>query len=675
MSETAARAVTTTSKANNAANAGVLQRKCACGNHTSGTPTCSECNGKKARLQRKLMVGREDDAFEREADRVADQVTQGSAREHVGKTPPRVQRATAQEAGGGESAPASVAQVLEAGGSPLDVRTRRDMEDRFGRDFSAVRVHTDTSAAQSARDVSARAYTVGSHMVFANGEFAPRTRGGRHLIAHELTHVLQQSPDESAQVLRRTPTRGAGGCGPPTEIDEDNDGARAAGSAAHRQIQAFLAPAIRSEVEVPRATKQQRGPACQPAGTHEGYVDLMRVSGLLVEIGEIKPYPWAATYGVADAQHYITRSNQSIDRNLGAGAHCPGSPGDADDTRFSRTVRAPRRIAPNFGLMNGVLPNDTVIGPFDGDRTRTLKARQVAQGAVGYWCTGGQSDTFTCGASQQQIREYIDRVLVPSQELLDRVLVEQIERPLVRRLESMSIGQLLELGERQFGPSIRAELRPYLGPLGDVIINQTNAHDLGEFLDRQLGPAAISFVATMARRFVSRMMNELRTQLRNMLADIIRDTLATLCVGAAVVTLVQLMNALEEEMKRSARRLMPVVATAVATAMAIEIANAIRQIAAEIAGVVEKILAVVALVLLAIAIIVVGVIFVLSVIDPVPGDEVAVGAGEVALARLWMELLRFITASAPAAGVLRESFGMNDAGGEGSGTEPGAAVV
>lgn len=74
------------------------------------------------------------------------------------------------------------------------------MEPHFGRDFSRVRVHNDSAAAQSARDVNARAYTVGQHVVFGQGEFAPGSTTSQRLLAHELTHVVQQSGD----VLQRT---------------------------------------------------------------------------------------------------------------------------------------------------------------------------------------------------------------------------------------------------------------------------------------------------------------------------------------------------------------------------------------------------------------------------------------------------------------------------------------
>lgn len=69
------------------------------------------------------------------------------------------------------------------------------MESRFGHDFSQVRVHTDAKAAESARAVNARAYTIGQHVIFGNGQYAPDTREGQQLISHELTHTIQQQAE------------------------------------------------------------------------------------------------------------------------------------------------------------------------------------------------------------------------------------------------------------------------------------------------------------------------------------------------------------------------------------------------------------------------------------------------------------------------------------------------
>ena len=82
---------------------------------------------------------------------------------------------------------------LKANGTPLPRAARSFFEPRFGHDFSTVRLHTDTGAAETARDINARAFTVGRNIVFGAGQYSPETPGGKQLLAHELTHVVQQN--------------------------------------------------------------------------------------------------------------------------------------------------------------------------------------------------------------------------------------------------------------------------------------------------------------------------------------------------------------------------------------------------------------------------------------------------------------------------------------------------
>ena len=171
----------------------LLQRKCACGASTASlTGECAECKSKK-RLQTRLAIGASHDPLEQEADRVADQVLAAPRNQPVSPAPPRIQRFTGQPAGQALETPASVDRVLSSAGSPLESALRQDMERRFGHDFSRVRVHSGGTAGQSARDVNAHAYAVGQHIVFGAGRFAPATQEGRRLLAHELTHVVQQT--------------------------------------------------------------------------------------------------------------------------------------------------------------------------------------------------------------------------------------------------------------------------------------------------------------------------------------------------------------------------------------------------------------------------------------------------------------------------------------------------
>ena len=122
---------------------GILQRKCDCGNHTVAGGECMECSKKK--MQRKLTIGASNDPLEQEADRVADQVLAASAHSVVSSAPPHIQRFSGQSNGQMDTAPASVDRVLASSGRPLEPALRQDMEQRFGHDFSRVRVHSGAS--------------------------------------------------------------------------------------------------------------------------------------------------------------------------------------------------------------------------------------------------------------------------------------------------------------------------------------------------------------------------------------------------------------------------------------------------------------------------------------------------------------------------------------------------
>jgi hypothetical protein len=174
------------------------------------------------RVQAKLTVGAPNDAFENEADRVAEQVMR-MPEEEVATTaaPPQIQRMCTdceeeekgsgviqrmcadceeemqakEEAGQTPSVPSGFEQrfaALRGGGQPLPPSERAFFEPRFGRDFANVRLHSSPAASELARSVHARAFTVGDSVVFGSGQYAPGSAAGRQLVAHELTHVVQQ---------------------------------------------------------------------------------------------------------------------------------------------------------------------------------------------------------------------------------------------------------------------------------------------------------------------------------------------------------------------------------------------------------------------------------------------------------------------------------------------------
>jgi hypothetical protein len=164
-----------------------------------------------ALIQTKLMVGAADDPYEREADRVADRImralTSGAAWKGAPGADEPVRRSTSVEnaLGAAFEADAGIARRLTArrgGGRALPDAVRARMEPAFGADFSGVRIHVDREAAGLSESIQARAFTHGSDIYFGTGGFAPSSRAGQHLLAHELTHVVQQA---GGRRLQRTP--------------------------------------------------------------------------------------------------------------------------------------------------------------------------------------------------------------------------------------------------------------------------------------------------------------------------------------------------------------------------------------------------------------------------------------------------------------------------------------
>ena len=160
-------------------------------------------------IQTKLTINQPGDRYEQEADWVAEQI--------IRMPDPVLQRKCskcddqedevlqAKESPGqisatrGHEIPPLVHEVLRSPGQHLDPATRAFMETRFGHDFSRVRVHSGEAAEKSAREIKAHAYTLGNDIVFGGGRFAPETHEGRMLIAHELTHVVQQGTREPSR--------------------------------------------------------------------------------------------------------------------------------------------------------------------------------------------------------------------------------------------------------------------------------------------------------------------------------------------------------------------------------------------------------------------------------------------------------------------------------------------
>jgi hypothetical protein len=173
---------------------GQLRRKCGA---RCDCEDCSTWQGKA--LQKKVRIGAANDAFEREADTLADKVVAGQ-RVSVGlRTGPTVHAKRSESESGGSASGAGLGP-----GAALPGPLQAEVGPLLGRDLGGVRVHTGAVAAGAAASVGARAFTLGRDLVFGAGEWAPGTREGKKVIAHELVHWAQQGgrTDRVQRLLR-----------------------------------------------------------------------------------------------------------------------------------------------------------------------------------------------------------------------------------------------------------------------------------------------------------------------------------------------------------------------------------------------------------------------------------------------------------------------------------------
>lgn len=168
-------------------------RRCTCGGLVGPEGECVACRQKR-------LQNSSNDILEREATRIAARVTDSS--EPGTDTVPRLTTTA-------HLPPAEHADVRSRG-QELDRFTRRTFEGRLGHDFGSVRVHNDARAAASVRELGALAYTVGPNIVFGEGQYAPSTRAGRQLLAHELVHVVQQRRGPAVLQRQVAPTTRTG---------------------------------------------------------------------------------------------------------------------------------------------------------------------------------------------------------------------------------------------------------------------------------------------------------------------------------------------------------------------------------------------------------------------------------------------------------------------------------
>lgn len=225
----------------------------ACTTGNQGPPTASPW------MQTKLVVGSENDPMELEADKVSERVVSTQHPGHALGVAPVIHRSRSVHQGDSfNAAPPSVERVLRSSGQPFPEPLRRNMEHRFGYDFSRVRVHSGTAAEASARDVGAKAYTAGNAIVFGAGHNNPGNPAGQRLIAHELTHVIQQG-----NLGQTIPSHG------PTLIQRDLEDPSRLGTV-HENVRVDGPPR-----QTPSGSTAARKPWVDPVGADGGTAELL----------------------------------------------------------------------------------------------------------------------------------------------------------------------------------------------------------------------------------------------------------------------------------------------------------------------------------------------------------------------------------------------------------------
>ena len=274
---------------------GLLQRKCDCGQHTVAGGECDACG--KQRLQR------------REAN-------------HAGS--PEV--------------PPMVNEVLSSPGHPIDAATRAFMEPRLGHDFAQVRIHTDARAAESAAALRARAYTVGSSVVFAGGQYAPGTATGKALLAHELVHVVQQSAAAPAGLFAASAVDSA----------EEHEAATVASQALGGRADL---PQVQSRTPIQLA-RQPDDPTAPAGPASPTQVELIRVSCESNTI-EFETNAGVYVYGLVDCdiEDADYMAEVTVDGN---NVNFSGPPNGG-------TARFPYRISPGQPNPSTFFPNQTTV--------------------------------------------------------------------------------------------------------------------------------------------------------------------------------------------------------------------------------------------------------------------------------------------------------------------------
>jgi hypothetical protein len=586
-------------------------------------------------------------------------------------------------------APPGVHEVLGSPGAPLDAGARTFLEPRFRTDFSQVRVHTDARAAASAHAVGARAYTVGRHIVFGAGRYSPDTPGGRLLLAHELTHTIQQgggsggiAPDlevgsstdpaereadstaAAVMAARSADVTDAGGNRPKVAARSAEpavmrrscmdmitaQSSAVDGNEAHDAItrdfvgtpgvNPWLAAGSRSRMRnIPGAsstpfrtegygdtTPSQIDPQILGGAAGKGYPDLAHKDGRKVEVAEIKP---AAPGGLVDGEvqvlNYVTKGNSP--ENAG------WRRSQGLQAKGPLSLMSPLRYQPPAKLS---LPQSS---------GRQIEVRWCGPGVILYrGLTANETDVIACGTSDRGATDrFLDRALGQAEHSVDSYITTKIDTVVSGAIQSMSLREGVNLLWRHGRTHLSALLQNQLGLAAGTLLDQLPADQavdtIAAWLEHQLGPSAEATLRGVIRQVKTDLLSRVKEAVKRNLRQYLQDSLNALCATSAAAATISIANLLDK-LRQDLGKLIADAA-----------AEVVRQWAREVLLELAKTVLIAVLVVIAVIVIV---LLLPEILAALAGAAATVATFGAAIAELWPLLAGLAAAATRLGPVLQE---------------------
>lgn len=494
-------------------------------------------------------------------------------------------------------APPAVHEVLGSPGSPLDAGARVFLEPRFGTDFSQVRVHTDTRAAASAHSIGARAYTVGQDIVFGAGMYSPGTATGARLLAHELTHTIQQRggttgiatdlkvgastdpAEHEAESTAAAVMASAGPAGVPVLGAHSSPSVAPSpdplvvrrscmdmitapywevdGNEAHDAITEHFAgqPGINPWFARGSRTRMRNipGASSKPFQTEgyggttpseidpqtiggqagKGYPDLAHKDGRKVELAEIKP---AAPGGLVGGEVQVM--NYVNKGNSPENAGWRRSQGLQAKDPFS--LMSPLRYQPPPKLPLPLSPG------------RQIEVSWCLPGVILYrGLTRNETDVIACGTSDRgAVDKFLDRALGQAERVVDDVITTRIDAMLTRTINTVTVREGIALLWQHGKAHLLRLLGPEMGAVGGTLLDNLPADQavdhIATWLEQKLGPGALQILRGAIRQVKNELLSKVRETVKRHLRQYLQDSLNALCATAAAAATISLAKLLDQ---------------------------------------------------------------------------------------------------------------------------------